>query len=179
MDEEIKGWRPPMGEACKAMCFDCTSNFGDGRRDCLVKGCPLYQRMPYRKSKDIRYDWLFGKWNRGLIVQAEQLGITDPKKFAMHKWGKNGRIRIPMSQLFRAKCFRCCADYDQGGAEKGRVDCGILDCPIYYWTPYRQQFPDYSWMFELDYTRKHRLALAALGYSQEEYVYHLLELRDM
>jgi hypothetical protein len=179
MDENIKGLRPSMSEACRAMCFDCTANFADKRRDCMIVNCPLYQRMPYRKNANIRYDWIFGKWNRQLIVQAEELGITDPKEFAMHKWGKNGKIRIPMSKLFRAKCFRCCADYYQGKLEKGRVDCGVASCPIYYWTPYRQQLPNYDWMFELDYTRKHRLALSALGYTKEEYVHHLLEEKDI
>jgi hypothetical protein len=179
MTDETKCYRPSMSEACRAKCFDCTSNFGDGRRDCRNRRCPIYQRMPYRKSNDISYDWVFSKWNRGLIVQAEELGITDPREFAMHKWGKNGKIRIPMSKLFRAKCFACCADYYQPGNEKGRVDCGVPGCPIYYWTPYRTHIPNYDWMFDLDYSKKHRLAIQALGYDRDTYLYHALELKDI
>jgi hypothetical protein len=135
--------------------------------------------MPYRKSNAIIYDWVFGKWNKGLIVQAEELGITDPKEFAMHKWGSSGKIRIPMSKIFRAKCFDCNAGYHQPGNEKGRVDCGVPGCSLYYWTPYRMNLPDYSWMFDLDYTKKHRIAVQALGLTQDEYVYRLLEARDI
>lgn len=179
MNEDIKGYRPSMSEACRAKCFDCMDNFGDGRRDCRVYACPLYTRMPFRKTNRIDYSWVFGRWARNNIVLAEELGTTDPRKFAMLKWGKNGKIRIPMSKMIRAKCFGCNGDYIQPGLEKGRVDCGVPDCPLYFWTPYRSQFPCYDWMFNLDHTKKHRIAMLALRLTQDEYVYRLLEARDL
>ena len=182
-------YRPSMSEACKAKCFDCTANFADGRRDCLVKDCPVYIRMPYRRTNGINFDWVFGRWSRSITAEAEKLGITNPLEFAKHKWGSSllvvgsvllsGKIKIPISKIIRAKCFRCSANFIQPGPEKGRVDCNVTSCPFYYWTPYRSHEPDLSWMFDLDYTKKHRLAISALGYDQETYLHHLLELKDL
>lgn len=41
---------------------------------------------------------------------------------------------ITRSQAMKAKCFECC-----NGFIDGRVDCGIRDCPIYPWMPYRTE----------------------------------------
>jgi len=179
MNEDIRGYRPSMTEACKAKCFDCTGNFADGRRDCKVHRCPLYSRMPYRKGNAVDYSWIFGSWSRGLVKEAEALKITNPREFALKKWGRDGKIRIPLRKVFRAKCFDCCADYWQPGIEKGRVDCGVLDCPLYYWAPYRTHVPEYDWMFDLDYSKKHRLAILALGYTKDEYLRHVLVEKDI
>lgn len=37
--------------AMKAKCYECTNWYEDGREDCLVPSCPLYQYMPLRKGK--------------------------------------------------------------------------------------------------------------------------------
>jgi len=36
------------GEAILAKCYECMGGYDDGRVDCLVSTCPLYQYMPYR-----------------------------------------------------------------------------------------------------------------------------------
>lgn len=172
--------RPSMAEACKAKCFDCTANFADGRRNCEINDCPLYLRMPYKRGARPNFRWIFGKWNRGLLVKAAELGLeNEPRKFVRKIYYRDGKVRIPMSQLFRAKCFRCCGDYWQPGTEKGRVECEITSCPLYFWTPYRELAPSYEWMFNFDHTKKHRLAIAALGLTQEEYVDRLLVQKDL
>jgi len=172
--------RPSMSEACRAKCFDCTNNFADGRYDCKIKGCPLYIRMPYRKGTNPNFEWFFGKWNRSMIMKATEMGLeNDPNTFVRNIYYRNGKYRIPMRQIIRAKCFRCCGDYWQPGSEKGRVDCAIVNCPLYFWTPYRESVPNYSWMFEFDHTKKHRLAIAALGLSQEKYIDRLLVQKDL
>ena len=38
------------------------------------------------------------------------------------------------SAAIKAKCFDCCAYY-----EDGKVDCGVKDCPLYPWMPYRTE----------------------------------------
>lgn len=35
-------------EAILAMCYDCTGCYAEGKRDCKLPECPLYQYMPYR-----------------------------------------------------------------------------------------------------------------------------------
>jgi len=43
---------------------------------------------------------------------------------------------ISRKQAMQAKCFECC-----NGFIDGRVDCGISDCPLYAWMPYRASRP--------------------------------------
>lgn len=43
---------------------------------------------------------------------------------------------ISRAQAMKAKCFECC-----NGFIDGRVDCGICDCPLYAWMPYRVSRP--------------------------------------
>ena len=51
--------------------------------------------------------------------------------------GKNEYLRylngqsISIAQAVKAKCFDCCAYY-----EDGKVDCGVTDCPLYPWMPF-------------------------------------------
>ena len=42
--------------------------------------------------------------------------------------------RISMGQAVKAKCFDCCAYY-----EDGKYDCEIKGCPLYPWMPYRTE----------------------------------------
>ena len=163
------GPRPSVTEAMRAMCFECTCDFADSRRDCGVRSCPLYSRMPYRKKKPI-WDWVFGLWTKRHRLAAEAKGMT-ACEYAEHMWKKGpGKYRVPPSQMMRAKCFRCMADFNPGGGEKGRVDCEIHDCPIYFWMPYRQGDVDLMWLFENGYTNKHRRRLDAEGLTEEEYI---------
>jgi len=218
-----KGARPSMPEAIKAKCFDCTAQFFDGRRDCEINGCPLHPRMPYR-DRPSNLDWLWGVWSEKHRGQLAKLGVTAQEYIKNvlivgHTAKGLPKYKIPMGDMIRAKCFRCCYDYSQetvtlfplrtvsyrnknnkkvtrrlekaegpfatiksvkhkiiisSGGEAGRIECSIRDCPLYYWTPYRRQLPSYDWMFESDHTKKHRLAVAALGISEEEYVQRLL-----
>jgi hypothetical protein len=51
--------------------------------------------------------------------------------------GRNEYLRylnketITMGQAVKAKCFDCCAYY-----EDGKVDCTVRDCPLYPWMPF-------------------------------------------
>jgi len=38
-------------EAILAQCYTCMGGYSDGRVDCLVSTCPLYQYMPYRSCE--------------------------------------------------------------------------------------------------------------------------------
>lgn len=47
-------------EAMKAKCKDCCGNYKDGRYDCCVVACPLYEWMPYRTHEPDR-SWVMEK----------------------------------------------------------------------------------------------------------------------
>jgi len=223
-----KGPRPSQTEAIRAKCFDCTTQFYDGRRDCDINRCPLHSRMPYRNQPS-NFDWLWGAWGTKHRNQLEKLGLTAQEYIrdvlTVGKTAKGlPKYKIPMSNMIRAKCFRCCGEYTQEcvsllplrqvtvidkvtrkrnrriekakgpfavikgvkhkiiiskGGEAGRIECSIRDCPLYWWTPYREQLPDYSWFFESDHTKKHRLAISALGISEDEYIRRLLVERSL
>lgn len=214
LNSDIKGPRPSMTEAIKAKCFDCTAQFHDGRRDCYIQKCPLHSRMPYRLIPS-NFDWLWGQWSSKHRKQLKKLGLT-ADEYIKNIITQGRKYKISMSDMIRAKCFRCCGDYSQetvtlrqvrniksmengkvvvrpelirgdvaiikgitykiivNNNEAGRIECGIRDCPLYWWTPYRTQLPDYSWLFDSEYTKRHRLAISALGISEEEYVQRLL-----
>lgn len=38
-------------QAIVAKCCECMNGYIDGRADCRVSTCPLYQFMPYRENK--------------------------------------------------------------------------------------------------------------------------------
>jgi hypothetical protein len=42
--------------------------------------------------------------------------------------------RLTRAQAILAKCADCCGDYSDG-----RIDCGIGQCPLYPWHPYRER----------------------------------------
>jgi hypothetical protein len=170
--------------------------------------------MPYRTSTP-NFDWLWGKWSEKHRNIIEKLGIT-AQEYINTIIMKDNKFHIAMSDMIRAKCFRCCMDYNQevvtlkplrkievikGGKittrkeitkgknaiirgiehkiivskeEAGKIECAIRDCSLYWWTPYRENIPDYSWLFSSEHTKKHRLAIAALRISEEEYIKRLL-----
>jgi len=37
-------------QAIVAKCYDCMAYFADGKNDCEMKYCPLYDFMPYKKK---------------------------------------------------------------------------------------------------------------------------------
>ena len=41
-------------EAVLAKCAECCCGYVDGRYDCGVSACPLYQHMPYKEYADER-----------------------------------------------------------------------------------------------------------------------------
>lgn len=163
------GPRPSVTEALRAKCFECTCDFADGRRDCKVRGCPVYPRMPYRKMKPL-WDWVYGMWTKRHRTRGEAEGLS-VCQYAEKMWKKGpGKYRVPPSQIIRAKCFRCMADFSPGGGEKGKVDCKLCSCPLYFWMPFRTLDVDLSWLFDNAYTSKHRKRLDAEGLTEEEYI---------
>ena len=38
-------------EAIKAKCYECNNGYADGKKDCKVECCPLYNYMPYNPNK--------------------------------------------------------------------------------------------------------------------------------
>jgi hypothetical protein len=38
-------------KAVLAKCYECMGRYIDGRRDCQVTDCPLYEFMPYKGKK--------------------------------------------------------------------------------------------------------------------------------
>ena len=47
----LEGQHATPRQRILAHCYDCMGWYMDGATDCLVKDCPLYGMMPYRKDK--------------------------------------------------------------------------------------------------------------------------------
>lgn len=162
--------RPGRVECVRAKCFECTNQFADGRVDCEHQDCPLYVRIPYRKLPP-RIGWLTnGAWSKKYQNKIQSLDITIVeyvKKYMMPK----GKLKIPIPDIMRAKCFRCQADYYQGGKEPGKVECGLRSCPLYPYTPYHKQEPDLDWLFHSKHTSAHRnYLLMHPSVTKEQYI---------
>jgi len=139
--------------------------------------------MPYRKQPP-KLGWLFGStatikgkeirgWSRKHRDKAEKLGLT-LIEYVNQFFVKNGKLRLTMGDIIRAKCFRCCEEYYGIGGERGKIECNLRNCSLYWWTPYREQRPLYDWMFDSEYMSKHRTQLAMLGLTREEYIDQIL-----
>ena len=48
----LEGKKLSRAEAMKAKCYGCMNNYIDGKMDCLVEDCELYQYMPYRRKDE-------------------------------------------------------------------------------------------------------------------------------
>lgn len=162
------GIRPHISDVIKAKCFDCCGGYVDGYNDCKIKDCPLYIKMPYRHNNP-NYMWVFDKWSS---IHREKIKILNiSKEEYIYKYiikdNNVNKINIGNVKLFRAKCFRCYNNF----IDK-RQDCLINECPLYYWMPYREpeNIPDLNWMFDLKYSRKHRVRRALEGLSREKYL---------
>lgn len=46
-----EGKRLTQRQAIYAKCFDCMGGYTDGKMDCLIPSCSLYQWMPYKGKK--------------------------------------------------------------------------------------------------------------------------------
>lgn len=154
------GYRPSSKEALKALCCECCGNYLDGRQDCQVVTCPIYSRHPYRLLTP-NYDWILGNAFNGRHYREkiEELGIGVNEFVSKYLLKSSGKLSINM--IMRAKCYWCCGDFRQG---MQREDCNIPECPIYYWMPYREQEPNYDWMFDLSYSKKHTMAASMNGF---------------
>lgn len=123
-------------------------NYADGRTDCEHIRCPSYMRHKYRKLEP-SFDWVFdSKWAKHDVKRRIE-GLSKTEYIA--KYIYNGKPILGTIKMFRAKCYDCHNDFLDG-----RKDCLVRGCPIYFWMPYRELYPTYEWMFELDYTERHR-----------------------
>jgi hypothetical protein len=50
----LQGERLTMRQAILAKCFDCMGGYCEGKVDCKIPGCSLYEVMPYRENKEVR-----------------------------------------------------------------------------------------------------------------------------
>lgn len=48
----LKGEKLTYMEAVHAKCAECCGGYVDGRHDCGISACPLYQFMPYKGQFD-------------------------------------------------------------------------------------------------------------------------------
>jgi len=161
--------KPRRSECVRAKCFECCAQFDDGRHDCEIRDCPLYPKMPYRKSTP-KIGWLLqGRWSSKHRNRAHDEGLSLLEYVTTH-YVRNGKLYFSFVDMMRAKCFRCCNDYNQEGNEPGRIDCEVVGCPLYRYTPYRKLRPDYNWLFDSLHTTKHRERLVLMGITREEYV---------
>ena len=46
----LQGGKLTHKQAILAKCYDCMGSYDDGKKDCEVPNCPLYQFMPYRQK---------------------------------------------------------------------------------------------------------------------------------
>lgn len=175
MNIKIKGYRPSTNEAIKAKCCECCAQYDDGRKDCEHFNCPLYYKMPYAKYHP-EFDWIFVNTGNKYIKRFNISSLSKEEFIKTYIYDfDNGKIKIPVTHIIRAKCFSCCNNFRQPGIEKGRIECSIKNCSLYYWAPYRKQFPEYDWMFDLNYTSRHRTQLLISNISREKYIINLLK----
>lgn len=154
-----RGYRPSRGEAIRAFCCECMGNYADGKQDCEHVRCPLYSKHKFRKLKP-DLSWFFGPWSNHEI-QRNAMGATQ-EKYLIYKLGSSLRVGYP--QICKAKCYECCGNFVGG---MPRDDCGITECPIYYWMPYRTGLPTFNWMFDLAYTNRHLQRAIVAGLVKE------------
>ena len=52
--KHLEGGRLTLKQATLAKCYDCTGYFADGRQDCKMPSCCLYQFMIFNQDKSKR-----------------------------------------------------------------------------------------------------------------------------
>jgi len=50
LEKHLNGERLTTTQAALAKCYSCMGEYCDGKVDCKIEGCPLYQYMPYRDN---------------------------------------------------------------------------------------------------------------------------------
>ncbi len=45
----LDGLRLTQRQMILAKCYECMNGYADGKADCLIRSCPLYSLMPFRK----------------------------------------------------------------------------------------------------------------------------------
>lgn len=85
---------PTRSQAMLAMCHNCCGHYYDGKVDCEVSGCPLYNWMPYKK-KDADFDWAqYNPRSKGLVLLEEtKRDFTPEQREAMAKRLEDARAR--------------------------------------------------------------------------------------
>ena len=49
--KHLEGGKLSRSEAMQAKCYDCMGYFSDGRQDCMVENCPMFNFRPYKDGK--------------------------------------------------------------------------------------------------------------------------------
>lgn len=57
---------------------------------------------------------------------VNQIGKINYKNYLL------GKKRLTEAQAIECKCYDC-----TGGYADGSVDCGMPECPLYFWMPYK------------------------------------------
>lgn len=165
------GIRPSIIEAIRAKCCECLGNYGDGKyQDCEIVSCPLYIKRKFNILQP-NLDWIFGKWSIN-IKKQKALGYTQ-EQFINEFYKRENKLYIRNTSIIRAKCYRCCGDFHDK-----RQDCNIRNCSLYYWMPYRTQLPEYDWIFDLNYTKKHSFKRRIEQLSREEYINKYIDKKN-
>jgi hypothetical protein len=54
LKKHLAGTKLTRGEAILGKCYDCMGGYADGKMDCLLSDCPLYNYMPYRPGNSLQ-----------------------------------------------------------------------------------------------------------------------------
>jgi len=144
------GYRPSTTEAFRDQCYDCTSYYADGRRDCLTCDCPVYVKHQYRTKEPI-FDWVFSRNLNNLHDQRRRLEQLNKDEYINKYVYENGIYKLGSPAIIKARCAGCCHNYSGG-----RIDCELDTCSLYYWMPYRDptNIPNYKWLFHFETHRR-------------------------
>lgn len=134
----------------------------------LANGAPKY-KISFNDMIRAKCFWCCGDYNQGGVDLVPLKQVSVRVKGKKKPIVRTEKAKGPFAIIKRTK-HKIIID----NGEAGKIECGIRECPLYWWTPYRKQSPLYSWMFENDYTKKHRLAISALRITEDEYIHRAL-----
>lgn len=49
--KHLEGGKLSRSEAMQAKCYDCMGHFVDGRQDCMLEACPMFNYRPYKDGE--------------------------------------------------------------------------------------------------------------------------------
>jgi len=79
------------GNAIQAKCHDCSGHYADGKQDCEVPTCPLYEYMPFRTGTP-DYDWTLYSPRRVGKVKLEDIKVnSDGAHLVQYQKQKGGQ----------------------------------------------------------------------------------------